>query len=336
MNENMEQIQNGGGCGKNVFMSSVGCSLLSIAIVPVLCLSSMILLAFSGQTIDQVYSVNTIQSGNKDKIAVINIDGVIMDIEDGLHTASMFEYTMSALDDINQNDDIKAVIVRMNTPGGGVYESARIEEKINELQANDKTVVSVVESVSASGGYWIAASTDRIYIQPESITGSIGVLFQNIEYAELLNKIGLKEVIITNKEGINKVPQKLSDENNPQRKQLEDLLAENFNLFVDVIVDGRGLSREQVMPHADGRILSGMKAVEFGLADEIGGYVQALDYLETEYNIVDPTIIEYEWFELVGFGSFWSQLQSSLDFGSRYGKAGGQVLAIPEYMFEVE
>lgn len=329
----METIKSGQGCGKNVLLSSVGCSILSIAIIPFMCVALTLVTAFSGQAFENSYMASTIQHGSSEKIAIINLEGVIMDVEDGLHSATMFDYMMDSLDAANEDENVKAVIIIMNTPGGGVFESARIEEKINELQENGKLVYSIIETMSASGGYWIAASSDKIYIQPESMTGSIGVLFQSIEYAELLNKIGLKEIVITNKEAVNKVPQNLDNQDNPQRKQLEDLLAESFDGFVNVIQNGRGLTREEILPYADGRIISGSKAVEIKFADKIGGYDESYNDLVVELGVDNPTVIEYEWSEIVGFGSFGAKVENILDFGSRYGKAGGQVLALPEYFF---
>ena len=180
------------------------------------------------------------------------------------------------------DESIKAVVVRVNSPGGSASASQEMFEAVRRLR-EEKPVICSMGDVAASGGYYVAAACDKIYANRATTTGSIGVITQLLNYQELFAKIGLDEATI--KSG------KFKDTGNPARpltpeeRQLFQKLINNlYNQFVSDIVDGRKeatkgkLTRAKLLKLADGRVYSGEQAKANGLVDETGGLYEALNY----------------------------------------------------------
>jgi protease-4 len=191
-------------------------------------------------------------------VAVIEINGAIVSSKEIINNIAAAE----------KNDHIKGVVVRINSPGGGVAPSQEIYGELKKL-GEKKPVVASMSSVAASGGYYIAAAAKKIVANPGTLTGSIGVImeFSNIE--GLLEKIGLKSFVV--KSG------KFKDVGSPNRpmtdkeKEYIQQLIDSVHLqFVSAVADGRSMDIEAVKEIADGRILTGEKALELGLVDELG------------------------------------------------------------------
>lgn len=298
-------------------MSKRGCLLIGVivAIVVVILVACGLLcvLASSGMS---DYNLDTlgesdyeeVVSGGQDKIAIIDVEGVIMDVDDttdlwGSSYASSSQI-IKYLDDAMTDDDVKAVIFSMNTPGGDVYASDEIYKKILELKASGKKVVTQMKGLAASGGYYIAAPSDKIVASPITLTGSIGVRMDFQSLNGLYEKLGIENRTITNAGGDYKTGEGLFDDNpdGEEDKIYKQIVDEAFDKFLSVITDGRKMKREDVLKFADGRILTGKQALEKGLVDELGGFDEALDLAEKEAGISDPTVIQYKEYD------FWSML----------------------------
>ena len=193
-----------------------------------------------------------------DKVGVVSVNGVIAD---------SMEIT-DQLEEFGRDDSIVAVVLRIDSPGGGVAASQEIYDAVIELKKKKKVVASM-GSVAASGGLLIACAADKIVANAGTITGSISAIMQFANFEELLKKIGLKSSVV--KSGKYKdIGSPLRDMTPEERKIIQDLIDDIYNQFVDVIVRDRKISRSQVVAIADGRVFSGRQAKEYGLVDHLG------------------------------------------------------------------
>ena len=193
-----------------------------------------------------------------DKVGVVSVNGIISD---------SMEIT-DQLDEFGRDDSIVAVVLRIDSPGGGVAASQEIYDAVIELKKKKKVVASM-GSVAASGGLLIACAADKIVANAGTITGSISAIMQFANFEELLKKIGLKSSVV--KSGKYKdIGSPLRDMTPDERKIIQDLIDDIYNQFVEVIVRDRKLSRNQVVAIADGRVFSGRQAKEYGLVDHLG------------------------------------------------------------------
>jgi len=215
-----------------------------------------------------------------DKIAVVNIRGMITSSRD----------IVEQIDTFKEDDDVKAIILRINSPGGGVGPSQEIYREI--LRAKEKKkIIASIESVGASGGYYVACASDVIVANPGTITGSIGVVmeFSNIE--ELLKKIGFRSYVI--KSGKHKDIGSPLREMTPQEREILQGVIDNVHTqFVRVVAEGRKMEEGKVRRIADGRIFSGEQAKELGLVDRLGSLQDAIEIAAEMAGIKGkPTVI---------------------------------------------
>jgi signal peptide peptidase SppA, 36K type len=192
-----------------------------------------------------------------DKIGVVSVDGPIYD------SIKITEQ----LDEFGKDDSIIAVILRVDSPGGGVAASQEIYDAVLELKKKKKVVASM-GSIAASGGLLVACAADKIVANPGTITGSISAIMQFANFEGLLKKIGLKSSVV--KSGKFKDIGPLRDMTPEEKKIIQDLVDDIYNQFVDVVARERKLSRAKVIQIADGRVFSGRKAKEYGLVDYLG------------------------------------------------------------------
>jgi len=217
-----------------------------------------------------------------DKVAVLPVTGLIADSE----------ATIEQLKKFAKDDSVKAIVLRINSPGGGVGPSQEIYEEVKKLQGK-KIVVASMGALAASGGYYIACAAQKIYANPGTITGSIGVIMSFISVKDLIGKIGLKGMVV--KSGAFKdIGSPVRDMKPEERKLLQEVV-ENVHLqFVDAVAEGRKLDRKKVMKIADGRIFSGEQAKELGLVDALGNLEDAvaeagkMAKIEGEPRVVSP------------------------------------------------
>jgi protease-4 len=202
-----------------------------------------------------------------DKVALVELSGPIYSsqrVVDQLHR-------------YRDNDSVKAIVLRINSPGGVV---APVQEIHRELTKMKKKVVVSMGSTAASGGYYIACAADWIFANPGTVTGSIGVIMQFAKIGELMEKLGIKREVV--KSGDYKDAGSMYRELTPEERELfQDTIDDVYDKFVDAILEGRRhkeLTRERIEEIADGRILSGRQALEENLVDELGDLSDAIEY----------------------------------------------------------
>jgi protease-4 len=200
-----------------------------------------------------------------EKVAVIEVKGVIANVRE----------TIENLAEFSRDETVKAVVLRIESPGGGVSSSQELYKEIGRT-AKQKPVVASMGSVAASGGYYIAAAAQKIYANPGTITGSIGVILQFTNFEELFRKIGFRMEIV--KSGVYKDVGNPSREMTPEeRAYLQEMIDNVHQQFVRDVAQGRGMQVEKVQEVADGRIFTGEQAKELGLVDELGNLKDAID-----------------------------------------------------------
>ncbi|HZW37637.1 MAG TPA: signal peptide peptidase SppA, partial [Candidatus Deferrimicrobiaceae bacterium] len=204
----------------------------------------------------------SLQTG--EKVAVLPVTGMIADSE----------ATIEQLKKFAKDDSIKAIVIRINSPGGGVGPSQEIYEEVKKLKGK-KIVLASMGALAASGGYYIACGTQKIYANPGTITGSIGVIMNFMNVKELIEKIGLKGMVV--KSGAFKDIGSPVREMKPEERELLQGVIDNVHSqFIAAVAEGRKMDRESVARIADGRIFSGEQAKALGLVDALGNLEDAV------------------------------------------------------------
>jgi protease-4 len=216
-----------------------------------------------------------------DKIAIVEIRGVIT------QSSGIIEEIHQYLDD----EGVKAIILRIDSPGGGVGPSQEIYREVMKIKSKKKVVTSM-GSVAASGGYYVACASDLIVANPGTITGSIGVIMEFTNIEELFRKIGIKGVVVKSGE--------LKDMGSPfremtpeERRVIQGVIDNVHQQFIQAVAEGRKLDRSKVAQIADGRILTGEQAKQLGLVDQIGNLEDAIDTAAKMAGIVGKPNILY-------------------------------------------
>lgn len=201
-----------------------------------------------------------------EKVGIIEINGIIADSQNPIHSLKRFR----------EDKSVKAIVIRIDSPGGAVGPSQEIYREIKKT-SKIKKVIASMGAIAASGGYYVAAGTDGIVANPGTITGSIGVIMGFTNYRELLDKIGLVPVVI--KSG------KYKDMGSPVRKMKpeEKKILKNFaekihKQFITDIVISRKMDRSKVEALADGRIFTGEESKKMGLVDRLGNLEDAIEW----------------------------------------------------------
>lgn len=218
------------------------------------------------------------------------------------------EPVVDQLDRMERDASVRAVVVRLDSPGGGVAASQEIYEAVRRVRESKKPVIASMGGVAASGAYYIACGADSIVANAGTLTGSIGVimLFPNTE--DLFRKVGIRfETVKTGKyKDIGTMWRPMTDD---ERKLLQDVLTNVYDQFVDVIVEGRDLAREDILPYADGRIFSGDQAQEYGFVDRVGDLDDAIRLAGRMAGIAgQPVVVRKERHRV----SFWDFLDSKM------------------------
>ena len=216
-----------------------------------------------------------------DKIAIVEVKGVIAQSSGIIEELHQYE----------GDEGVKAIILRIDSPGGGVGPSQEIHREILKVKSKKKVITSM-GSVAASGGYYIACASDLIVANPGTITGSIGVLMEFTNIEELFKKIGIKGVVL--KSGEHKDIGSPFREMTPEEKKIvQDVIDNVHHQFIQAVVEGRKMDRAKVMQVADGRILTGEQAKQIGLVDQIGNLQDAIDIVAKMVDIEGKPNILY-------------------------------------------
>jgi len=223
------------------------------------------------------------------KIAVIRVEGIIDE--------AMADALLKQIERAADDPRVKAVILRINSPGGGLTASDMIYHDLTTYLADaHKPIIAAMDSVAASGGYYVACAADRIIAQPTTITGSIGVIAQLFFLQGLMqDKLGITPVTL--KMGEQKDwPNMFGDAglSEDQREYLmKSLLEPGYERFVDVVAEGRGMDRDRVLPLATGRIFMADEALDVGLVDEVDYFDRAVEAAMEAAGIKEARVIEY-------------------------------------------
>jgi protease-4 len=218
------------------------------------------------------------------RIGVVSIEGVI--------SSELTERTVRQLTKYGDDTTIKAIILRIDSPGGGVASSQEIYEEVRRIRSGGKLVVASMGSVAASGGYYVACVADRIFANAGTVTGSIGVIVQLASVSELLHKVGIESSVITSGP--------FKDSGNPtrpirpeERQVFQALIDDVYHQFIEAVAQGRNMPLDEVRQAADGRIYTGRQAKDLRLVDELGSLHDAITYAASRIGSVGkPKLVQ--------------------------------------------
>jgi protease-4 len=200
------------------------------------------------------------------RVAIVELEGIILDVED----------IVRDLKSHRRNPLVRAVVVRINSPGGVVGPTQELYRALQQLRQAGKPVVASLGAVAASGGYYVAVAADTIYANPGTLTGSIGVIMQMANFEHVMKKVGVDYVVI--KAGqfkdIGNISRLMTSD---ERRVLQSLLDDVHRQFIDAVAEGRKLDRARVVQFSDGRVFSGAQAKVLAMVDEMGGLEEAIN-----------------------------------------------------------
>ena len=245
------------------------------------------------------------------KIAIVKLYGVIRSSDKVVKT----------LDRLEREPSVKAIVLRVDSPGGVVGACQEIYEKVKEVKEKKPVVVSM-GSVAASGGLYVSVGASKIVANPGTITGSIGVILQTYNLKGLADKIGVK--VITVKSGKFKDLLNPFKEPDPESlKVVQQLIDDSYRQFVEAVAQGRKIPVEKVREFADGRIFTGRRAKELGLVDYLGGLDRAVEVARELSGY--PNAVEYEVKEKKGLLERLMGQESSESMGKIFKVLRGEV-----------
>lgn len=294
-----------------ILVAAVGVSLMGAFLVGRAVVGSSSLMASGGTGARQLFETVLEDHGARDKVAVIELKGVISGRTLGMR-GSLVDSIRAQLDRAAEDSQVKAVVLHVDSPGGEVLASDEIYEALRTFQlSNDVPVVACMGSLAASGGYYVSAPCRWIVAHPLTLTGSIGVIFHGYNYRGLMDKVGVLPDVV--KSG--KLKDMFSGEQRPEdvlpeeRQILQQLVGESFDRFKEVIRQGRRWSAQQNQEEgvkegrelaanweeiADGRILSGKQALESGLVDELGDFQRAVGRAKSLAGVSRANLVTYQ------------------------------------------
>jgi protease-4 len=224
-------------------------------------------------------------SGFGDKIAVVDLEGVLLDSKQFIKDIKRYD----------EDESIKAIIIRINSPGGGVAASQEMYQAVRRIRdRKKKPIVSSISSVGASGAYYVAVGTSKIFANSGSIVGSIGVIAQWYNYGDLLRWAKLKDVTLKAGE--------LKDTGNPardmtpaERAYMQGIIDDMHGQFIHDVAEGRKMKDDDLKPLANGRVWTGQQAKPINLIDEIGDFQATVDDTARAVGIKgEPTLVHPE------------------------------------------
>lgn len=218
-------------------------------------------------------------------IAVYYAEGAIVDFSSKYETEIVANKVLKDLKKLEDNEDIKAVVLRVNSPGGSAFASEQIWKAVMDLKAKKPVVVSMGD-YAASGGYYISAAADYILAEPTTLTGSIGIFAMIPDVKKLTETVGLDfDVVKTNK--MSDFGAIYRNFNPDERVLLQNYVESGYDLFVKRCAEGRSMSDEAIREIAEGRVWTGARAKELGLVDELGGLSQAISIAASKAGITE-------------------------------------------------
>ncbi len=230
-------------------------------------------------------------------VALIRVTGVITagKSESGLFSGSSAgsDDLITQLERARKSDDVKAIVLRINSPGGSPAGSEEVYKEIMRVRRSGKVVYTSMADVAASGGYYIASASDKIYADSSTLTGSIGVIWDITDMSGLYKKIGFNQQVV--KSGKFKDIGSPSRPLTPEERQLlQSIVMDTYGQFVEAVADGRKIPVADVRKIADGRVFTGSQAIKVKLVDEIGGLHETVRAAAKAGGIHgEPDVVEY-------------------------------------------
>lgn len=215
-------------------------------------------------------------------VALVKIEGLLVSSE----------HAVEELNDYSGDPSIKAIVLRIDSPGGGVVASQEIYNAVKNAKKEGKKIVVSMGSVAASGGYYIAAAADKIVANPGTITGSIGVKMEFANIEKLLEKIGVKGMVVKAGE-FKDIGSPFRDMTDQEKKILQGVIDDVHGQFIEAVAEGRSLPASEVASIADGRIFTGRQALALKLVDQMGDLADSIRLAGTLAGIKGkPKIVE--------------------------------------------
>ncbi|MBA2862099.1 signal peptide peptidase SppA [Methanococcus maripaludis] len=251
-------------------------------------------------------------------IALINIDGTITSQTSETGLFSEFEPSVNDyiewIDDAEKDSNIKAIIIKINSPGGEVIASEKLSRKIKEA-SEEKVVVAYIETMGTSAAYQAASSTDYILAEKQALVGNIGVRMEILHYYGLMEKLGIN--VTTIKSGTYKdIMSPTRPMTEEEQKMIESIVDESYYEFVSWVAENRNMTINETLEVADGKIYSGIQAEKVGLVDMTGTEGDAIDIASKMANITNPEVYVYGGSSSVGiFGMTFNDALCSFGYG---------------------
>ena len=240
---------------------------------------ALILLALVG--ISSITS-EWVQQGTKNRIGIVDITGLITDSQ----------YITNQVKKFRQDKRIRGIILRIDSPGGAVGPSQEIYDEVLKTRESGKTIYASMGALAASGGYYIASAAEKIFANPGTLTGSIGVIMAFSNAKGLMEKIGLQPEIVKAGEykDIGSPARAMTQK---ERNLLQSVVTDVHQQFIEAVASGRDISVAEVTKIADGRILTGRQAYSLNLVDQMGGLQVSIDQIAHKVGIIgSPKIIK--------------------------------------------
>lgn len=267
-----------------------------------------LLLLVAGMSLGKILSPEPAVLSGGSAIGVIEVNGIISgDASDSLLGGTTGISSRKVMENIRlaaERDDIKAVILRINSPGGTTAASQEIGIELDRLRETGKPIITSMSDTCASGGYWIACSTDHLVANAGTLTGSIGVIMEITNLQGLYEKLGIDS--ITFKSGkfkdMGSATRPVTEE---ERQLFEDIIEDSYDQFFTQVLNGRQgkISADKLREIADGRVLTGQQALELGLVDSLGNYYDAIKVAEKMADLPEGIRVE-----IIGSQNFFDRL----------------------------
>ncbi len=206
-----------------------------------------------------------------------------------VNVISSSKYIVQDLKNFGDDPSIKAIVIRVDSPGGGVAAAQEIYDEVKKVKKSKPVVVSM-GAIAASGGYYISLPADVIVANPGTITGSIGVIMEFPVFEKLLKKLGINFEIIKSREHKD-IGSPFRPMTGKEKKLMREVVIDVYDQFVEVTVENRGIERDSVLKFADGRIFSGRQAKTLGFVDTLGSFEDAVKIAGKKVGIEKPNIV---------------------------------------------
>lgn len=271
----------------------------------------------------------SVNYGASDQIAVLYAVGEIME---GRKSGINCEVLVPVITELADNDDVKGMVLRVNSPGGSVFGSEQIAEALAYFQSKGKPLAVSMGDYAASGGYWISCHADRIFADPMTITGSIGIFGMFPNASKLIHNIGVNPQIVETSPGAN-FPSLIQPMTESQLAAMQEYINAGYDKFIRRVAVGRKMPESKVRQIAEGRVWDGGMALKLGLVDSLGRLSDAIDWVKSKaegkkkFNVVTYPEIE---------SGFWDMVQLSMQTEGRIMLIREAMKIVPESRYATE